>query len=91
MQPLYRVTPETRAERYASRTELGVTAQEYAILRQLNRPAKIQTFLDAIPANREIGGETILSVREVLRQRCAHCIEGALSPLARCGAKGTYH
>ena len=30
-----------------------------------------------MPANHEVGGETILSVREVLRQRRAHCIEGA--------------
>ncbi len=71
------MTPETKAGRHASRKQLGVTAEEYAILRQLNHPAKIQIFLDAIPTNREIGGETILSVREVLRQRRAHCIEGA--------------
>ena len=44
---------------------------------KLTRPEKIQAFLNAIPSNREIGGETILSVREVLRQRRAHCIEGA--------------
>ena len=37
---------------------------------------------DLIPQNFEIGGETCLSVREVLRQRRAHCIEGAM--LAAC-------
>ena len=63
--------------RFANREVLGVTAAEYALLRPLTRPTKIQAFLDAIPINREIGGETILSVREVLRQRRAHCIEGA--------------
>jgi len=72
------MTPKAKTGRYASRTDLGVTADEYAILRRLNRPSKIQTFLDAIPTNREIGGETILSVRQVLLQRRAHCIEGAL-------------
>ena len=31
-----------------------------------------------MPANFEIGGQTCLSVREVLRRRRAHCIEGAM-------------
>jgi hypothetical protein len=70
------MTPETKTGRYANHRDLGVTAEEYAILRQLNRPAKVQRYLDAVPINSEIGGETILSVREVLRQRRAHCIEG---------------
>jgi hypothetical protein len=38
----------------------------------------VQLFVNAIPANHEIGGETSLAVRDVLRQRRAHCIEGAL-------------
>jgi len=33
--------------------------------------------VDALPVNHEVGGETVLSVREVLRQRRAHCIEAA--------------
>lgn len=63
--------------RFAKREDLGVTAAEFDVLRQLTRPAEIQAFVNAIPVNREIGGETILSVREVLKQRRAHCIEGA--------------
>ena len=47
------------------------------VLGRLDAPQRIQLFVNAIPANHEIGGETILSVREVLRQRRAHCIEGA--------------
>lgn len=66
-----------RSRRFASRDDLGVSNAEFAVLRKLTRPEKIQAFLNAIPSNREIGGETILSVREVLRQRRAHCIEGA--------------
>ncbi len=61
----------------ARREDLGLTRAEFAILRRLNTPQKIQLFVNAIPANHEIGGETILSVRQVLRQRRAHCIEGA--------------
>jgi hypothetical protein len=64
--------------RFATPADLGLTAAEHAILRRLSTPEKIQAFLNAIPINHEIGGETVLSVREVLRQRRAHCIEGAM-------------
>ena len=63
--------------RIARRDELGLTLREFALLRRLDTPQRIQAFLNAIPINHEIGGETMLSVREVLRQRRAHCIEGA--------------
>jgi hypothetical protein len=63
--------------RIARREDLDLTAPEFAILRRLDTPPKIQLFVNAIPANHEIGGETILSVRQVLRQRRAHCIEAA--------------
>src|SRR6266498_4835035 len=64
-------------KRIARREHLELTGAEFAILKRLDTPQKIQLFINAIPANHEIGGETILSVREVLRQRRAHCIEGA--------------
>jgi len=63
--------------RLADRRSLQLTRSERALLRRLSSPQDIQAFLNAIPANHEQGGETILSVREVLRQRRAHCIEGA--------------
>ncbi len=66
-----------RAIRPARREELNLDRREFAVLRRLSTPAKIQAFLNAIPTNHETEGETILSVREVLRQRRAHCIEGA--------------
>jgi hypothetical protein len=55
----------------------GLSAGECTILKRLSTPERIQAFVDAIPANHEADGETVLSVREVLRQRRAHCIEGA--------------
>ena len=61
----------------AKRHDLSLRGREFALLARLSTPQKIQAFLNAIPANHELGGETILSVREVLRQRRAHCIEGA--------------
>ena len=54
-----------------------LSAREYGTLARLDTPQKIQTYLNAIPVNHEPDGETMLSVREVLRQRRAHCIEGA--------------
>lgn len=63
--------------RSARRTYLGLNEHEFSILKRLSTPQEIQNYINAIPINHEIGGQTILSVREVIRQRRAHCIEGA--------------
>ena len=67
---------------FARREGLGLTRAEFVVLKRLSTPEKIQDFLYALRANFEIGGQTCLSVREVLRRRRAHCIEGAM--LAAC-------
>jgi hypothetical protein len=59
------------------REVLGLTRGEFAVLARLTTAQKIQRFLNTIPINHEPDGETIHSVREVLRMRRAHCIEGA--------------
>jgi hypothetical protein len=69
-------------KRFARRADLGLTGAEFRILARLDSPERIQAFVDAIPANFEPDGDTVLSVREVLRRRRAHCIEGAM--LAAC-------
>jgi hypothetical protein len=69
-------------KRIARPRDLGLSAREAAVLAKLDSPQKIQRYLNSIPINHELEGETILSVREVLRQRRAHCIEGAF--LAAC-------
>jgi hypothetical protein len=69
-------------KRFARIDDLGVSPAEFRLLQRLNTPEKIQAYLDAIPQNFEPGGQTCLSVREVIRQRRAHCIEGAM--LAAC-------
>ena len=56
----------------------GLTAAEQKTFRRLSSPAKIQDFLDAIPINFELRGETCFSPRLVLRERTAHCMEGAM-------------
>ena len=65
------------SRRFARQQDLGLSPKEFATLRRLATPPQIQDYVNAIPINHEIGGQTILSVREVIRQRRAHCIEGA--------------
>ena len=71
-----------RRKRYARREDLGLTPAEFAVLRRLNTPHKIQAFLYGLGQNFELAGDTCRPVRQVLRQRRAHCIEGAM--LAAC-------
>jgi hypothetical protein len=54
------------------------TPAERAIFRRLNTPARIQRFLDDLAYNKEPGGVTCRSPRRVMRDRTAHCMEGAL-------------
>lgn len=62
--------------------------KELALLRRLSTPAKIQRFLDALGYNKEEGGETCRSPRRVMRDRLAHCIEGALFAAAALRVQG---
>lgn len=51
---------------------------ELAVFRKLSTPQKIQRFLDEdVAYNKEKDGETCRSPRRVLRDRLAHCAEGA--------------
>lgn len=56
----------------------GLTKKEEKLLRSLKTPAKIQDFLDSLPMNHEKKGETHMSPRRALREKKAHCVEGAL-------------
>lgn len=56
----------------------GFNTNEVRILKRLNSPVKIQDFLESIPLNFEKKGITLMSPRRVLREKKAHCIEGAL-------------
>jgi hypothetical protein len=70
--------PDLTAKRRARRSDLGLTPGEFQVLGRLSTPQKIQAWLNDTPINHEPDGETVLSVREVIRQRRAHCIEGAM-------------
>jgi len=64
-------------------------AAERAVFRRLNTPEKIQHFLDhEVAYNKEPDGPTCLSPRRVLRERRAHCMEGALFGAAALRALG---
>jgi hypothetical protein len=63
--------------RFASRGALDLTGREFALLTRLRTPQQIQWYLNSIAMNHEIDGETMRSVREVIRHRSAHCMEGA--------------
>jgi hypothetical protein len=51
---------------------------ERAIFRRLSKPFQIQSYLDEITYNKEPGGVTCRSPRLVMRDRVAHCMEGAM-------------
>jgi hypothetical protein len=54
------------------------TPAERAAFRRLNTAARIQRFVDDLAYNKEPNGPTCRSPRRVLRDRTAHCMEGAL-------------
>ena len=56
----------------------GLTKREEATLRKLKTPVLIQDFLDKLPINFETNGATHYSPRRALKEKKAHCIEGAL-------------
>lgn len=62
--------------------KLGLTRGQARALAQLRTPERIQDYVSKLPTNFEPEGDTCLSVVEVLKQRRAHCIEGAF--LAAC-------
>ena len=69
-------------KRYARREDLGLTRGEFAVLRRLDSPQKIQAYLYGLRQNFEPDGDTCRPVGAVLRAGKAHCIEGAM--LAAC-------
>ena len=66
----------------------GLTTRELAALRRLDTPGRIQDFLDRLPYNTETHGDTLRSPRRVLRDRTAHCAEGAFFAAAALRVNG---
>ncbi|MDO8583981.1 MAG: hypothetical protein Q7R83_02260 [bacterium] len=61
-----------------SNWQVLLSTDEKRLLRSLNSPRKIQGYLDSIPINHEPKGDTCSSPRRVMREKRAHCIEGAM-------------
>lgn len=69
--------------------DYGLTPRELRVLRSLKTPDRIQRFLDdEVGYNKEPDGETIRSARRVLRDRTAHCLEGAILAAAALRVQG---
>jgi len=66
----------------------GLAKQEEAVLRALKTPLLVQDYLDTLPINFETSGDTHYSPRMVLREKTAHCIEGALLAAAALWLQG---
>jgi len=63
----------------------GFTAGELRTLRGLRTPERIQRFLDELPYH---AADTAWSPRRVLRERTAHCLEGAVFAAAALRVNG---
>ena len=67
----------------------GFHASELAVLRGLKTPEQIQRFLDEeVNYNKEEQGPSCRSPRRILRDRLAHCLEGALFGAAALRVQG---
>ena len=58
--------------------QYGYTKDEIKLFRRLNSPQKIQDYLNSLSFNFENNGETCMSPRQVLKNKTAHCMEGAM-------------
>jgi hypothetical protein len=63
---------------YRRRLHELLTLREHRLFARLDTPQKIQTFLDKLPVNFGLNGDTAMSPRSVLNARMAHCAEGAV-------------
>ncbi len=58
--------------------KFNYTKHEIKLFKQLNSPKKIQDFLNKLRFNFETQAETCFSPRRVMKNRTAHCMEGAM-------------
>ncbi|MDO8552200.1 MAG: hypothetical protein Q7S01_01570 [bacterium] len=64
--------------KYGDKLRAILSPFERSIFAKLTSPGKIQDYLDTLPINFEIGKETYMSPRRVIREQTAHCFEGSL-------------
>jgi len=66
----------------------GFSSDEMKLLRKLSSPVLVQDYLESIPINTEPDGDSCISPRRVMRERRAHCIEGAMLAAAAFAVHG---
>src|SRR5579872_1814214 len=67
---------------YKRRVRALLTAAERRVFARLDTPQKIQTFIEKLPPNFELNGDTCMTPRSVLKTRTAHCAEAAVLAVA---------
>lgn len=55
------------------------TKAEWAIIESYRTPRQVQAYLKSLPYNFEKKGETLVSFRQVVKRKSAHCLEAALA------------
>lgn len=55
------------------------TKREWEVVQAHRTPARVQRYLSSLAYNREPGGATLRSFRQVVRRGEAHCLEAALA------------
>jgi hypothetical protein len=65
------------------------TVEELRVLKKCSTPERTQAWLDGLDYNWEKDGKsTLKSLRRVMREKNAHCLEGALAAAAICSHHG---
>jgi hypothetical protein len=62
----------------SGRIRAVLTPAERKLFKRLHSPSRIQDFLEGIPSNFELDGETNFSPRTMLQKGVGHCFEGAV-------------
>ena len=63
---------------YPARIKEILPREMRLLFSKLNSPAKVQDYLDTLPINFELSGESNFPPIEVFRKKTAHCFEGAV-------------
>ncbi len=75
-------------KRYVAELRALLSPPERGVFQKLKTPVDVQNYLDHLPINFELAGETIYSPRRVVRHKSAHCVEGALFAAASLAYQG---
>lgn len=63
---------------YDDKVKAALNPPERRLFARLKSPKAIQDYLDGLPVNFELSGETYMSPRRAFKAGVAHCFEGAL-------------